>query len=167
MLIMADMDLGLKIPDTHLLSILKELLIFIAEVGKDPITPTLTPITQVTMVYCCVYLLLFNSFNSSLDDNLRIGSRGYYGRGRSISQDISHSYFYNVLKVGMCLIPDLFSPIIQLMYVDCWGSPLVVMREVYIGIIPDYFYHITLVYHTLYTQCPLKKLLQCVCKDKN
>ena len=58
MLMMADVDIGLKRPATITLTILEKLLTVIGEVDIGPIKATLTPIIQVTMVYCCVYLLI-------------------------------------------------------------------------------------------------------------
>ena len=57
-LMMADMDLGLKIPDTITIKIWKKRLMAIGEVDISPIPGTLYAITQVTMVYYCVYLLI-------------------------------------------------------------------------------------------------------------
>ena len=57
-LMMADMDIGLKILDTITLTTRKKLLMAIGEVDIGPIPGTLYPITQVTMVDYCVYLLI-------------------------------------------------------------------------------------------------------------
>ena len=58
MLMMADVDIGQKIPETLPLVICKKLLMLIEEVDKCPRLSTITPITQVTMEDCCVYLLI-------------------------------------------------------------------------------------------------------------
>ena len=56
------MDLGLKIPAYIPLSIAEKLLTVIVEVDLGIILDTLPPITQATMVDCCVYLLLLVLF---------------------------------------------------------------------------------------------------------
>ena len=58
MLIMTDVDLGLNTPVTLPLEILKKVLMAIGEVGIGPRPATIPHITQVTMVDCCVYLLI-------------------------------------------------------------------------------------------------------------
>ena len=57
-LMMADVDLGLNIQVNSPLTILENLLVAMGEVDIGPIPATLPPITQVTMVYCCAYLVL-------------------------------------------------------------------------------------------------------------
>ena len=55
---MTDMDLGLNIPDTFPLETLEKLLVVIGELDIGPRLATPPPITQLTVVYCCVYLVL-------------------------------------------------------------------------------------------------------------
>ena len=55
---MADVDLGLNIKVNLPLTILENLLVAMGEVDIDPIPSTLPPITKVTMVDCCAYLVL-------------------------------------------------------------------------------------------------------------
>ena len=55
---MADMNLGIKMPDTLPLEILDNKLTVIGEVNIGTVPATITPITQLTMVDSCVYLLL-------------------------------------------------------------------------------------------------------------
>ena len=55
---MADLYIGLKIPSSVSITKLDKLLVVILEVNIGPILSTLPPITQVTMGYCCVYLLI-------------------------------------------------------------------------------------------------------------
>ena len=57
-MMMADVDIGLKIPATFPLVIWYKPLVVMGEVGIGTIPDTLPPITKVTMVYCCVYLVL-------------------------------------------------------------------------------------------------------------
>ena len=59
---MREVDLGLKIPAYLPLSIAEKLLTVIVEVDLGIILDTLPPITQATMVDCCVYLLLLVLF---------------------------------------------------------------------------------------------------------
>ena len=53
---MADVYLGLKRPDTLPPVICKKLLVVIIEVDIGPITVTLLPITQVSVVDFCIHL---------------------------------------------------------------------------------------------------------------
>ena len=57
-LTMTEVDLGLKIPATIPLKIWKKLLMVIGEVGISPRQATLPPITHVTILNFCVYLLI-------------------------------------------------------------------------------------------------------------
>ena len=52
------MDLGLKRSATFPLAIWDKLLVVMVEVDIGLIPATLPPITQVIMVYCCVYLVI-------------------------------------------------------------------------------------------------------------
>ena len=62
MLMMADVDLFLKLPTTICLAIMGKNLMVIGEVDICPRPATLHHLTQVTMVDCCVYLLLLFVF---------------------------------------------------------------------------------------------------------
>ena len=55
---MEDMEKYLKKPATFTLAKLEKMLVVIGEVDIGPIPSTITPITQVAMVYFCVYLVL-------------------------------------------------------------------------------------------------------------
>ena len=55
---MIDVYLGLKITATFPLVIWDRLLVVMVDVDIGPRPATLPPITQVTMAYCCVYLVL-------------------------------------------------------------------------------------------------------------
>ena len=55
---MIDVYLGLKITATFPLVIWDRLLVVMVDVDIGPRPATLPPITQVTMSYCCVYLVL-------------------------------------------------------------------------------------------------------------
>ena len=55
---MENVDLGQKRPATFTIKIWDKLLVVIVEVDIGPRPSTLTTITQVTMVNCCVYLVL-------------------------------------------------------------------------------------------------------------
>ena len=55
---MADVDLGLKRPEPFTIETLDKLLVVMGEVYICTIPTTITPITQATMLYCCVYLAL-------------------------------------------------------------------------------------------------------------
>ena len=57
-MIMTDVNLGLKIRATFALEIREKMLVVMIEVDIGPRPATLPPITQVTMSYCCVYLVL-------------------------------------------------------------------------------------------------------------
>ena len=57
-MMIADVDICLNRPSILPLSIRKKLLMVIVEVDIGPITDDLPTITHVTMVYCCVYLLI-------------------------------------------------------------------------------------------------------------
>ena len=57
-LMMADADLGLKRPSTITLTIYNKLFIVIWEMKIGPRPATHPPINLVTMVYCCVHLLI-------------------------------------------------------------------------------------------------------------
>ena len=57
-LMMTDVDLSLKLPYTLPLETWKKLLTVIEEVDIGPIPATLPPITNVTTVDCCLYLLI-------------------------------------------------------------------------------------------------------------
>ena len=58
MLMIADVDLFINIPATFTISIVEKVLMVIEDEDIVPISATLPTIYQVTMVYCCVYLLL-------------------------------------------------------------------------------------------------------------
>ena len=66
MVVMEDVDLGLKTPAFLLFTIVEKFLVVIGYVCICPITADLTTITHVTMVYCCVYLLLVVMFKKVL-----------------------------------------------------------------------------------------------------
>ena len=79
MLMMADVDLGLHRPSTLTLGIRKKLLVVIGEAGIGSIPATIPPITEVTMLDCCVYLLILVDsccVDDSIHENVRGGSRG-------------------------------------------------------------------------------------------
>ena len=58
MLIMVDIDIGIKMPDTSPLGILEKMLMALEEVDICSRPVTLPPISQVTMLYFCLYMLL-------------------------------------------------------------------------------------------------------------
>ena len=60
LLMMAEVDLYLNIPSNITLLIRKKILMVIGDVDIYPIPETLLPITQLTMVYFCVYLLIID-----------------------------------------------------------------------------------------------------------
>ena len=62
MLMMTDVDLCVKRPATSPLAIVEKVLMAIVEVDKGPIPATIPPITQVNMVYFCIYLFLLVLF---------------------------------------------------------------------------------------------------------
>ena len=62
MLMMSDIDLGLKRTATIPLVIMEKLLMVIGYVDIFPKPYNLPPITQFTMVYCCISLLLLVVF---------------------------------------------------------------------------------------------------------
>ena len=62
MLMVGDLGLSINIPDTIYFSIMDKLFMLIGEVDIDIIPATLPPITQLTMVDCCVYMLLIFGF---------------------------------------------------------------------------------------------------------
>ena len=53
----ADVDLGLKRPATFPLSTWEKLLVVMGEADICPRLSTLPPITHVTMLYCCIYMV--------------------------------------------------------------------------------------------------------------
>ena len=55
---MADVYLVLNIPAIFTLAVLDKLLVITGDVDIVSRPATITPITQVTMVYCCLYLFL-------------------------------------------------------------------------------------------------------------
>ena len=55
---MNDVDLGIKILATFIIATLDKMLVKIGEAGIGPRPATHPTITQVTMKYCCVYLVL-------------------------------------------------------------------------------------------------------------
>ena len=55
---MADVYLVLNIPAIFTLAVLDKLLVITGDVDIVSSPATITPITQVTMVYCCLYLFL-------------------------------------------------------------------------------------------------------------
>ena len=55
---MADVDIGMKTPETFPFAIWETLLVGMGEVVIRPRSATLPPITQVTMLHCLVYLVL-------------------------------------------------------------------------------------------------------------
>ena len=62
MLVIPDVDLGLKGPFNPLLTIMENLFMVIGEVDIGLIPANLSPITQAIMVDFCVYLLLLVVF---------------------------------------------------------------------------------------------------------
>ena len=92
-LMMVDVDIGLKRPYNIPLTIWKKLLMLIGEVDIGPTPDTLPPINQITMVDCCRYIGSRRVYDS-VHENVRVDSRGGDGRYRSRSQDINHSYFH-------------------------------------------------------------------------
>ena len=62
MLMTEDVDLGLKIPDTHNFTVMEKVLMVIGEVDIGLRKSTITHINQESMVDCCVYLLLLFLF---------------------------------------------------------------------------------------------------------
>ena len=58
MCMMIDLDLGLMITATIPIAICKKLLMVVVKVDIGPISATLPPTAQVTVIYCCVYLLI-------------------------------------------------------------------------------------------------------------
>ena len=59
---MTDVYLGLNIPATFPLATSEKILVVVIEVYIVPIPATITPITHVTMLDCCVYLVLLIMF---------------------------------------------------------------------------------------------------------
>ena len=59
-MIMAYVNVVLKIPSNSPLTILDKLLMVMGEVEIGPIPATLSPITQVTMVDCYIYVVIIS-----------------------------------------------------------------------------------------------------------
>ena len=62
MLMTSYVDIGIKRPDTLTIAIVEKTMMVIGEVYIVPRPDTFTPITQVNMVDCCIYLLLLVMF---------------------------------------------------------------------------------------------------------
>ena len=93
MFIMAEMDLGLKRPDTILLAILEKMLMLIGDLDIVPRTTTVPPITQVTMVDSCFISGSSCFVDNSIHDNEIGDIRGDDEICRSRPQEIIHSSF--------------------------------------------------------------------------
>ena len=91
--------------------------------------------------------------------------------GLKISDNIPFTMMDKVLmvmvEVDIGLRPAPISPIIQVCLVNHWVHIFIATTEVYIGLIPANFIHMTTTDYTFPTQGFLKKLLQEVCKDKH
>ena len=87
-------------------------------------------------------------------------------RSDTLTFKMMYKMFIVMGGVDLGLRPSPLTPIIQVCLVYHWFLIVMVMREVYIGIIPDKFLHISLVYCTFPTQGFLKNLFQGVWKEK-
>ena len=120
------MDIGLMRPDTLPLTIVKTLLMVVGEVDMCPIPSTIPPMTQVTMVDCCVYLLIFVLFMKLVTtmkevivgvmmENVELGLK----RPATITLTTTEETVMVMREVDICLIPDPTPPIILVSLVDC------------------------------------------------
>ena len=173
MLMIEYVDLGLKRPDTDNSTIVEKVLIMIREVVIGLRPATLHPITHVTMVDCCVYLLLLVLFThvfTEMKEVIVVVMTEDVDLGLKKPDTIPFKIVQLVLmvmgEVDIGLRPAPLPHIIQVILVHHWGFILVVMREVDIGLIPVTLLHITMGDYTFFTQCSLKKLLQGLCKVK-
>ena len=140
--------------------------------GYGPSPSTITPITQVTMLYCCVYLLILIVLMILLMKMQEVVVR-FMTEGVEVDLQRSSNLPFTMPEKSLMvtgefyigIIPAPLPPIIQVSLVDCWVFLFMVTREVEIGLIIANFLHITMVYYTLYTQDPPKELYQGVWKE--
>ena len=92
---MIDMDLGRNRTATFPHSVQNKLLVVMEDVDLGPRPDTIPTITQVTMLYCCVYLVLIVMLMIVFMKNERGDSTGDGETGGIRSQVIIHSYFQN------------------------------------------------------------------------
>ena len=125
MLMTAEMDLVLKIPATFPLAIVEKLLMVIGEVdiGLRPETPP--PVTQATMVDCCVYMLLLVMFIKvfmPIKDVIVVEMMEYVYLGLNIPSTIIFTIMDKVLMVmgdlDIGIRPTTIPTIIQVILLD-------------------------------------------------
>ena len=139
-LMMADVDIYIKRPSTLPLTIMDKMLMVIGELDIGPRPDTLSTITQVTMVYCCVYLLLLMVFMDVLikmkkvivvvmmedvDFCLKIPG--------TLPFTIVKKVLLVMIEVGIGLRPAPLPPIIHVILINYWIFKFMVMREMCIG----------------------------------
>ena len=95
---MEDMDLGLKIPFNFPIAIWYELLVVIRDMDIGPISSPLHLITQVTIIYCCVHLVLLGTWMILFIKHERGDIRGDVARLGSSSQYIIYYSFHNCIE---------------------------------------------------------------------
>ena len=156
MLTIADVDLGHRRPSTIPLEIVEKVLMVIEDVDKVPRPSILPPISQVTMVYCCIYFLLL-IFSLKLFTTMKeltvVVMMQDMKLGINIPVTITFTITDKVLmvmgEVDMGLKSSPFPPIIQVSLVDSYVLLFMIMIEVEIGLRPATFIHITTVGYTL------------------
>ena len=100
--VIEEVDLGLKIPATLILRIMDQVNVVMVELHIGLIPSTLHPITHAAVVYFWV-ALFFCTALKIVHGNDRCDQRGDYGRDIFISQETSHSLFFNI---GASVISD-------------------------------------------------------------
>ena len=113
-MMMVDVDLDLKIPETSPLAIWEEMLVEMVEVDIGPIPATLPPITQVTMVDCLVYLNLKDDILGVMVQDVEVGLK----ISATLTFTMTEKVFMVVREVDIGLRPDLLPTIIHVILVD-------------------------------------------------
>ena len=121
MLIMVDVDLGIKILATIILAIWEKLLMVMGEVDIGTRPDTLPPITQMIMVYCCIYLLII-VVTMIVFINIQCVIVGVIMEEVGVGLKRSSTSPFTMMdialmvtgEVDIVLIPDSLPPIIQL-----------------------------------------------------
>ena len=144
---MVDVDIGIKRTANLPLSIREKLLVVMANVDIYPIPSTLNPIAQVTIVDCCIYLVLIDMWMVAFMKMKEV-IVGMMVQDLEVCLNISvtlpFAIMYKVLMVmgeaDLGLIPSLLPKIIQVCLVYHWYFIVILTREVVIGIRPENFF---------------------------
>ena len=166
-MMLSDVDIGLNIPATFTIEKLDKLLMEIGDVDIGPIPANLPPITQVTMLDCCIYMMsiviLMIVIMKMKELILGVMVQDVeFGLNRSATLPFTtmEKLLMVMVEVDIGLRSSPLPPIIQVILLDYWVFIPTAITEVEIGLRQANFPHITMLEHTFTTQGPPKKLFQ-------